>query len=546
MQVMNDASLPNDPAALREMIRSLHEQLEERDSQLAERDTQLAERDTQLADANQVVDELTEKVRLYEAIIHAKRSEQQAKPGKDEEQYSLFDEAEVVAQEPPSEPEPETVRVPEHSRSKRGRKPISESIPRRDVVHDIPEEEKVCGCGCELTRIGEVVSEKLHFVPATVEVERHIRPKYACRQCEGTEDDGPTLKVAPMPPQLIKQGIATSGLLAYILVNKFCDGLPFYRQSRMFDRLGVDISRSTMSSWALQAAGKCEPLIDLLFEKLREGDIINLDETPVQILGEVGRKNTTTSYMWVARGGEDGKPVVLFRYAPSRSGKVARQLVGNFQGYLQTDGYAGYDALGEAEGIVHVGCLVHVRRKFMEALKAGSKKKKGTASTVVDLIGKLYHLESQARKEELSLDGIAAMRREKVQPILKKIKEQMQGAIESVPPKSLLGQALSYGLGQWPRIEAYLLDPRLTPDNNPAENAIRPFAVGRKNWLFSGSPRGAFASAALYSLVESAKANGLNPLEYLAFLFDRIPQAESREDLEALLPWAMSKTPSAE
>ena len=216
-----------------------------------------------------------------------------------------------------------------------------------------------------MSRIGEVVSEKLDVIPQRIRVLRYIRPKYACRNCEGTEDDGPTVKIAPTPPQLIKQGIVTPGLLAYILVNKFCDGLPFYRQNRMFDRLGVDISRSTMSHWALQAAEKCEPLIELYLARLRQGAIINMDETPVQVLNEPGRKNTAKSFMWVARGGPDGKPVVLFRYDPSRSGSVAEEFVDNFQGFLQTDGYIGYQALGDTDNITHVGCLAHARRKFM-------------------------------------------------------------------------------------------------------------------------------------------------------------------------------------
>jgi transposase len=542
---MGAASSPQNFDALHARIVELEKQLAARDEQLVQRNELIAQRDVQIADKDGVIQELAEKVELLKAWYFAKRSEQQAKPAREETQYRLFDEAEFAAEEEP-EQEPATVQVPAHSRAKRGRKPISPIYPREEIVHDIPEDEKTCGCGCELTRIGEVVSEKLDIIPQKIRVLRHIRPKYACRSCEGTEDDGPTVKIAPAPPQLIKQGIVTPGLLAYILVNKFCDGMPFYRQNKMFERLGVDISRSTMSSWALQAAEKCEPLIKLCLAKLREGDILNMDETPVQVLKEPGRKNTAKSFMWVARGGPDGKPVVLFRYDPSRAGAVAVEIVGDFKGFLQTDGYIGYKALGETESITHVGCLAHARRKFMEVLKAGSKKKKGTASTVVDLIGKLYHLESQAKKANFSPEALMAMREEKVKPILAKIKKLLEESVDAVPPKSLLGKAVSYSLGQWLRIEAYLQDPRLTPDNNIAENAIRPFAVGRKNWLFSGSPRGARASAALYSLIETAKANGLNPYEYLLVVFEQIPLVKSESDLEELLPWALlSKNASA-
>ncbi len=572
---MNAASLPSDPTALQALVLALQEQIAAKDATIAGQEATLVDQQVAIADQEAAladqqaaiteykatvaeltgsvdeltvsVEQLTEQVRLLKAMYFAKRSEQQAVPTRQETQYSLFDEAEFVAETPDAEaPGVETMAVAAHVRAKRGRRPIPAEYPREEVVHDIPEDEKTCGCGCELIRIGEVVSEKLDIIPQRVRVIRHIRPKYACRGCEGTEDDGPTVKVAPMPPQLIEQGIVTSGLLAYILVSKFCDGLPFYRQSRMFDRLGVDIARATMSNWALLAARACEPLLDRFHAALRAGDIINMDETPLQVLKEPGRKNTTKSYMWITRGGAEQRPVVLFRYAPSRAGEVAEALVGNFTGFLQTDGYKGYTALGERKGIVHVGCLAHVRRKFVDVLKAGSKKKKGVASTVVDLIGKLYHLESQARKQELDAHAVFAMRQEKVAPILDKIKAHMQAAALTTPPKSLLGKAVAYGLGQWPRIEAYLQDGRLSPDNNVAENAIRPFAVGRKNWLFSGSPRGAHASAALYSLIETAKANKLNPYDYLLHVFDALPKAACEEDLDALMPWAMSKNEAVE
>ncbi len=198
-----------------------------------------------------------------------------------------------------------------------------------------------------LTKISEEVSEKLDIIPQKVQVIRHIRPKYACKGFEGTASEGisSTVKIAPMPPQLIKQGIVTPGLLAYILVNKFCDGLPFYRQTSMFARLGIDIPRSTMSSWALLVAKACAPLQDVMYARLHQSDIINMDETTVQVFGEHGRKNTSKSYMWVCRGGSFDAPVVLFRYSPSRAGEVATQMLGDFKGYLQVDGYAGYNAL---------------------------------------------------------------------------------------------------------------------------------------------------------------------------------------------------------
>ena len=383
----------------------------------------------------------------------------------------------------------------------------------------------------------EEVSEKLDIVPQKIQVIRTIRPKYACRACEGVEDEGPTVRIAALPPQIIPQGIVTPGLLAYILTGKFVDGLPFYRQQKMFDRLGVDISRAVMSGWTLRAAEACGPLVELLHHQIRSGPLINMDETPIQVLNESGRKNTGKSYMWVARGGPPGRSAVFFYYGPGRGGDVAREIVGDFTGYLQTDGYAGYNNLGQREGIVHVGCLAHVRRKFMEMLKGGSKKQKnGTASTVVNLIGKLYHIEKQAHDQDLDPARIKSLRQERAKPILDKIRDILISRSGTTPPKSLLGKAIAYALGQWDRVTVYLEDGLLGPDNNPAENAIRPFALGRKNWLFSGSPSGARASAAIYSLIESAKANGLNPYEYLLRVFEKLPSASTPEDLKALLP----------
>mgnify|MGYP006279990697 CR=1 FL=1 len=523
---MEAASLPDDITALKGMI--------------ADRDAVIADHKAVIADHEQFVAQLQEQIRLLKAWRFAAASEK-AKPRLGEDQYSLFDEAELAAMQaeaaPEEDEETETTEVAGHTRRKKGRRPISDAYQRVEVVHDIPEEEKVCPCGCARSRIGEEVSEKLDIVPQKIQVIRHIRPKYACRACEGVEDDGPTVKTAPMPPQLIPQGIVTPGLLAYILINKFADGLPFYRQSSMFDRLGVDISRATMSGWALRAAEACEPLLTLLRREVRAGPIINMDETRVQVLKEPGRKNTSNSYMWVARGGEPKRPVVLFHYDPGRGGKVAEEIVSEFNGFLQTDGYAGYNALGEREGIRHVGCLAHVRRKFVDVIKAGSKRKAGgTAQTVLDLIAKLYRLEKQARKQKLDSEAVQAMRQDQARPILDKIKALLDVRVKTTPPKSLLGKAIGYALGQWARIEVYLEDGRLSPDNNAAENAIRPFAVGRKNWLFSGSPRGARASAAIYSLIETAKACGLNPHEYLLHVFERLPHAAGEDDLRALLP----------
>ncbi|MGD9660562.1 MAG: IS66 family transposase [Porticoccaceae bacterium] len=487
------------------------------------------------ADQQQHIAQLEQRIRLLNLIIYGPKSEKKPRTGQ-AQQLSLFDEAEQTAEEHKPQTFEEAC-APAGTRRKRGRRPIPADLPRVEIIHDLPESEKACPCGAVLVRIGEEVSEKLDIVPAKIQVVRHIRPKYACRTCEGVEDDGPTVKTAPMPPQIIPQGIVTPGLLAHVAVAKYADALPLYRQEDQFARLGLDISRGTLAGWMIRVAKACEPLIDMAIAEIRSGPIVNMDETTVQVLAEPGRANTSKSFMWVARGGIPEKPVVLFRYHPTRAGSVAAEILGDFKGYLQTDGYSGYEALGEREGLRHLGCLAHVRRKFVEIEKsAGKKAKGGTAHAVLDLIGKLYGVERQAEKQKLDPEQTKALRVEQSRPILDKLKALLDARVATTPPKSLLGKAIGYALKQWERLVVYLEDGRLRPDNNLAENAIRPFAVGRKNWLFSGHPRGADASAAIYSLIETAKANGLEPYRYLRHLFEHLPAATTDAQRNALLP----------
>jgi hypothetical protein len=341
-----------------------------------------------------------------------------------------------------------------------------------------------------------------------------------------------------MPPQIIGKGIASPELLAQTMISKFADALPFYRQTEIFKRIGVDISRAVMSGWALRVAAKCLPILHILHEKLRSCGYVCMDETPVQVLNEPERKNTAKSQMWVARGGPPEQTVILYHYDPSRGSNVPVKILGdNYLGYLQSDGHISYVPICNRNGIIHVGCLVHIRRKFVDVVKIGSKKT-GTAAVVLDLIKQVYHFEKKIEGEPPPV--VLATRRQDIAPILDKIETLLKSRQAKIPPKSLLGKAVNYALGQWPRIKVYLDDARLRPDNNLAENAIRPFVIGRKNWLFSGSPGGARASACLYSLIETAKANGLEPYAYLVRLFTELPYAKNDDDLLRLLPFAVN------
>jgi len=261
-----------------------------------------------------------------------------------------------------------------------------------------------------------------------------------------------------------------------------------------------------------------------------------MDETTVQVMGETERSDTQKSYMWLARGGPPGKPVVLYEYRETRAASHAKQFLCGYSGYLQTDGYEGYDcAVKDMPGIIHVGCFAHARRKFFEASKSANKPQ--SAEEGIKHIRKLYELESRLRKENLEENHFLEKRREQAEPALDAFKVWLEKRVIEVLPSSLLGIAVSYTLKQWDKLIAYLESPHLTPDNNACENAIRPFVLGRKNWLFNKSPEGAKSSCGIYSLIESAKQNAVEPLLYLRELFERCPSAVSTDDWNKLLPW---------
>jgi transposase/prefoldin subunit 5 len=515
--------LPDDPEALKRQVQELAAEVE---GLASERD-----RHKQRADQlQQHADQLQEMVNILKAKQFGPTSEKAV------DQYPLFDEAEVETRaEGPSE----SVEVPGHTRKKRGRKPLPEALPREEIVHDLPEGEKVCAVdGTPLERIGEEVTEQLDIIPAKVQVIRHVRPKYACPCCEDTG-----VHNAPMPPQPIPGSIASPGLLAHIATGKYVDGLPLYRQEVVMGRAGVDLPRATLAHWMVRMGEQAQPLVNLLGEALEDGPVLQMDETPVQVLKERGKKATAQSYMWIQKGGPPGKPAIRYHYAPSRGHEVPKHLLAGFRGYLQTDGYSAYGtALAGRDDVVAVGCWAHARRKFDEAIKAHGKKKAkkaGRARHGLEYIQKLYAIERQARDQELDAEGRYRLRQEQARPLLDEMRAWLDDGLTAVPPKSATGKALHYLAGQWARLVRYLDDGRIPIDNNGAENAIRPFVVGRKNWLFSNSSAGATASANLYSLVETAKANGHDPYTYLRHIFKELPAASSAEDYEALLPWKL-------
>ena len=514
--------LPGEVAALQGIVRTLQTELaKEKEQRLAESYRAL-----------KYFEELQALKRRYFDRTSEKLSPEEHK------QLRLFNEAEQTASEPSETPR---VEVKAHARQKPGRKPLPADLPRQIVVHDIPDAEKHCACGQPLVKIREEVCEKLDIVPPRVTVIRHVRPVYACHHCEGSaQEESPAVKRAAAAAQLLPKSLATPGLLAYIVTSKFCDSLPYYRQNKIFERLGIDISRQDMANWTIAVARRVDPLVQLLKQEIRSGPVVHIDETTVQVLQEPGRPATSKSWMWVFVGGQPDKRCILYHYHPSRSGSVPEEFLGAYQGFLQTDGFEGYARLGGRPGITHAGCWAHARRKFFEAKQLASKA--GSADEALARIASLYAIEKRLRAEQsFSPEQFMRERKTQVMPILDKFHAWLAQRAQQVPPSVALGKAIAYTLKEWPKLLRYLDSPYLTPDNNACEQAIRPFVLGRKNWLFSGSPVGAHASAALFSLIETAKANDVEPYLYLRYVFSNVPDGDDPGAFKQLLPWAIEK-----
>ena len=453
-------------------------------------------------------------------------------------QLELFNEAEQEDEPPQVDAEGDLVTVPRHQRRRGGRKPLPKDLPRLEVIHDLSDEDKVCPHdGHALKFISEKISEQLDIIPMQIQVIRHIRKQYACPCCEGM------IKTAAKPKQAIEKSMASAGLLAYIATAKYADSLPLYRQSTILKRFGIELDRTTLSNWMIKCGQLVQPLINRFEDHLLSQLYLHMDETPVQVLNEAGKTAQSKSYMWVRSGGPPGEKVILFDYDPSRSGSVPKRLLADYEGALMVDGYEGYAGVCQTQNLVRLGCWAHARRKFVEASKVGGRKKNTKAEYALKLVARLYAIEKQIRQAcsgEINEQSYAQhsyyQRQEKSRLIIDTLHDWLTQTRPQVAPKTALGKALHYLHHQWPRLIRYLDDGAYPIDNNPVENAIRPFAIGRKNWLFSSSVQGAKASANLYGLIETAKANGLEPYAYLKYVFAELPNVTSYDDVDRLLP----------
>ena len=507
--------LPDDPEQLKKMLLELQAVIIKKDEELNEKDA--------------IYQELLERYNIKLANEYGKKSEKM--PGADE----IFNEAEVTLDEEDNQiltsvtPESET-----EKKVKPKRKPLPPELPRKDVIIDIDDTDKICDC-CRnpLHKMGESSSESLEFVPAHIKVIKTIRPKYTCRHCEknGIESD---VKTAPMPATPIPKSIATASLLSQIITCKYQFGLPLYRQETMLSDIGITLSRQTMSSWILRSATLLEPLYMRLKKTLIAEPSIHADETPLKVI----KAEKATSYMWVYCCGTDAlgsnTNIVLFDYHNSRRAQCTIDFLDGYQGYMHVDGYKAY----ESTQATLVACLAHIRRKFIDVKKVQSKKKTGKVDVALNLIGKLYGIEKRIKGK--SVEDKFTIRQSQAKPIVKILYDWLIEHKEKIPPKSKLGEAISYSLNQFEKFQRYLEDGRLSIDNNRAERAVKPFVIGRKAWLFSYTNTGANASAILYSLVETAKANNLIVHDYIASCLQQI--AENPNDIDALLPWNIKRS----
>jgi transposase len=409
------------------------------------------------------------------------------------------------------------------------REALPAHLPRVSIHHE--PETKTCQCGCELKRIGEDVSEKLLYKPGDFTVERHIRGKWVCAKCQ-------TLIQAPVPPQVIDKGIATASLLAQVMVAKFHDHLPLYRQEPIFGRAGYPIPPSTLGAWVGSCGVQLQPLVDALKEAMLSHDVLHADETPVAML-KPGNGKTHRAYLWTyCPGAFESMKAVVYDFTETRSGKNAEAFLGAWRGKLVCDDYSGYKAI-IAKGVTECGCLAHARRKFFD-LHANNKSQ--IAEQALGYFGQLYDVERDL--QDLNADARRQLRQTRARPVADALHAWMAVHRLKVPDGSATAKALDYSLTRWEALTRYLGDGTLPPDNNHVENQIRPVAVGRSNWLFAGSLRAGQRAAAVMSLIQSAKLNGHDPYLYLKDVFTRLPTQPANR-IDELLPHHWSVVSSA-
>jgi transposase len=412
-------------------------------------------------------------------------------------------------------------------------------LPVETIEYRLSEEEQVCpSCSGPLHEMSSEARQEPKIVPTKVSVVKHVRYVYTCRRCDQKETSTPVI-TAKMPKAMLPGSLASPSAAAFIMAQKYVEGMPLYRQEQSFARLGVGLSRQTLANWMILASDRwLTPIYNRMHEHLLRQSVLYADETTLQVLKEPGRAATSKSYLWLYRTGRAGPGIVLYDYQTTRASKHPTRFLTGFKGYLHVDGYSGYNGLANT---TLVGCWAHARRKFDEALKALPAEKRNAdvaAKEGLKFCNRLFDVEREIK--ELSDEKRLKARLKRSRPVVDEFYAWLKYQKPRVLPKSAFGQTVSYCLNQRDRLETFLLDGRLELDNNRSERAIKPFVIGRKNWLFANTPKGAKASTTIYSIVETAKENGLDPFAYLKYLFEELPNVDIADNsvINKLLPWS--------
>jgi transposase len=485
--------------------------------------------------------ELKALVKYYEELYRLSQQKRfgssSEKTAPNQRELELFDEAENEADKHKPEPTVEQITYTRHKRVGKREEDLS-GLPVETVTHSLPEDKQVCPeCGSAMHVMGHGEPRReIEIVPAQVKVIEHVQEVYSCRACEKNSISVPVIK-APMPEPVIKGSVASPSSVAHIMTQKYMNAMPLYRQEYDLLMNGFALSRQTMANWMAYCSEHwLEPLCELMKAAMLQEDVLHADETVLQVLHEPGRKSRTESYMWLYRtSGSFVHPAVIYEYQETRSSSHPKRFLSDFKGYLHTDGYSGYHTL--PPNIKVSGCWAHLRRRFTESVQsAPPEEREGLPSQKgLDFCNQLFALEREF--EKLKPEERYKERLERSKPLMDEFYTWANnvGAL----PKSALGRALHYALEQKPYLENVLLDGRLELSNNRAERSIKPFVIGRKNWMFSATPKGAKASAVIYSVIETAKENGLKPFEYLKHIFETMPDTATGS-FDSLLPWSTS------
>ena len=510
---------------LREMVHGLLTKMAGHDQEIASRELTIAAKDRDILYRQAKIDKLTHELVTLKRWKFGRSSEQL-----NGTQISLIEEtieADIAAIEQELQELAPAAKTLTQPRQQPKRAALPAGLPRVTVHHE--PDSTTCGCGCQLKRIGQDVSEKLDYTPGVFTVEEHVRGKWACAQCQ-------TLTQAPVPAQIIDKGIPTAGLLAQVLVAKYADHLPLYRQEGIFVRAGMALPRSTLAQWVGVCGVQLQPLVDALKNEMLKHAVLHADETPVQML-KPGNKKTHRAYLWAyAPGAFESLKAVVYDFCESRAGEHARTFLGEWRGSLVCDDYAGYKA-GFVSGITEVGCMAHSRRKFFD-LHVSSKSQ--IAGQACAYISQLYDVEREVKN--VSADERLQVRQRESKPLADAFKQWMLLQRQKITDGSATARSLDYSLKRWVALTQFLDEGQLPIDNNWIENQIRPIAIGRNNWLFAGSLRAGQRAAAVMSLIQSAKLNGHDPYAYLKDVLTRLPTHKNSQ-IDDLLPhrWQLTK-----